>query len=100
MAGRRNGQRFNPVLHLIIPLPGIAAFVPVWLTAAGIRAFSFVAALTPPSSYMGPGIAGWMVVGLIYLVYLYRKHPQRVTQVGLVHIDQPVEPSGVVSERS
>ncbi len=87
--GRKNGVRFNVLLHLVIPVLGIAIFVPVWLTAAGIRAFSFVAALTAPSSYMGPGIAGWMFAGLIYLVYLYRKHPRRITEVGLVHLDEP-----------
>jgi amino acid transporter len=27
------------------------------------------------------------VLGLIYLVYLYRRHPERVTEVGLVHIE-------------
>jgi amino acid transporter len=84
-------RRWNPLLHLIIPLLGVAAFVPAWLTSAGIRAFSFVAPLTAPSSYMGPGVAGFMVVGVIYLVYLYRRHPERINEVGLVHIDQPVE---------
>jgi amino acid transporter len=89
-ARRGQGRRWNPLLHLIIPLAGIAAFVPAWLTAAGIRAFSFVSPLTAPSSYMGPGVAGFMFVGLIYLLYLYARHPQRITEVGLVHIDQPV----------
>jgi amino acid transporter len=88
-AQRGPGRRWNPLLHLIIPLLGIAAFLPAWLTAAGIRAFSFVAPLTPPSSYMGPGVAGFMFVGVIYLIYLYRRHPERVTEVGLVHIDAP-----------
>lgn len=40
---------------------------------------------------MGPGVAGWMVAGVIYLIYLYARRPQRVTEVGLVHIDEPVE---------
>jgi amino acid transporter len=88
-ARRGPGRRWNPLLHLIIPLLGIAAFVPAWLTAAGIRAFSFVAPLTPPSSYMGPGVAGFMFVGVIYLLYLYARHPQRVTEVGLVHVGTP-----------
>jgi amino acid transporter len=88
---RARGRRWNPLLHLLIPLLGIAAFVPAWLTSAGIRAFSFVAPLTAPSSYMGPGVAAFMVVGVIYLWYLYVRHPERVTEVGLVHIDQPVE---------
>jgi amino acid transporter len=88
-ANRGPGRRWNAVLHLIIPLAGIAAFVPAWLTAAGIRVFSFIAPLTPPSSYMGPGVAGFMLAGVIYLLYLYARHPQRVTEVGLVHVGAP-----------
>jgi amino acid transporter len=89
-AKRGPERRWNPLLHLIIPVLGIAAFVPAWLTSAGIRAFSFVSALTAPSSYMGPGVAGFMVVGVVYLIYLYARHPERVTEVGLVHIDEPI----------
>jgi amino acid transporter len=88
-ARRGPGRRWNPLLHLVIPLLGIAAFVPAWLTAAGIRAFSFIGPLTAPSSYMAPGVAGFMVVGVIYLVYLYVRDPRRVTEVGLVHLDAP-----------
>ncbi len=84
---------FNWLSHLIIPLLGIAAFVPAWLTAAGIKVFSFVAPLAPPYSYMAPGVAGWMIVGLIYLIYLYNRDPRRVTEVGLVHLDAEVEPA-------
>jgi amino acid transporter len=84
---RRAGGQFNVLLHLVIPVLGIIAFVPAWLAAAGIRAFSFVTPLAAPSSYMGPGVAGWMVVGIGYLIYLYRRHPGRVTEVGLVHLD-------------
>jgi amino acid transporter len=82
-------RRWNPLLHLVIPLAGIAALVPAWLTAAGIRAFSFIGPLSAPSSYMGPSVAVFMVLGVIYLVYLYVRDPRRVTEVGLVHIDAP-----------
>jgi amino acid transporter len=84
---RSPGGRRNWLLHVVVPLLGIAAFVPAWLTAAGIRAFSFVAPLTAPSSYMGPGVAGWMFAGLLYLGYLYWKHPSRIPEVGQIHID-------------
>jgi len=30
-----------------------------------------------------------MVVGIMYLIYLYRRHPQRIAEVGLVHLDEP-----------
>jgi amino acid transporter len=81
--------RLNPVLHVIIPLLGIVTFVPAWLTSAGIQVFSFVAPLAPPVSYMGPAVGVWMILGVIYLVYLYRTDPRRVTAVGLVHLDEP-----------
>jgi hypothetical protein len=30
-----------------------------------------------------------MFIGVIYLLYLYARHPQRVTEVGLVHVEAP-----------
>jgi amino acid transporter len=86
----RGRSGFNVLSHLIIPVLGVAAFVPAWLSAVGIKAFSFISALTPPLSYMAPGVAGWMVIGLIYLIVLYVRDPQRVVDVGLVHLD-PLE---------
>jgi amino acid transporter len=80
-------RRVHPVSTVLIPLLGIAAFVPAWLTSAGIKAFSFVAPLSAPVSYMGPAVGIWMVIGVIYLVILYRTAPSRVTEVGLVHLD-------------
>jgi len=89
----RDGQSpRRVVLHVIIPVLGIAAFVPAWLTSAGIKVFSFVAPLTAPVSYMGPAVGVWMVLGVIYLVYLYRTAPGRVVEVGLVHLDEPELP--------
>ena len=56
--------------------------------------FSFVVPLAPPASYMAPGVGGFMLVGVAYLGYLYARHPQRVTEVGLVHLDEPAEVAG------
>jgi hypothetical protein len=39
---------------------------------------------------MGPGVAGWMILGVIYLGYLYMRDRQRVTAVGLVHLDAEI----------
>jgi hypothetical protein len=62
--------------------------VPAWLTAAGIDVFNFIAPLAPPYSYMGPGVAGFMILGVIYMIYLYNTDPRRITEVGLVHLDE------------
>jgi amino acid transporter len=90
----RRGHRFNPWLHGVIPVLGILAFVPAWLTAAGVDKVpylnKFTSALPAPYSYMGPGVAGFLIIGVIYLIYLYRRHPRRVVEVGLVHLD-PLE---------
>ena len=43
---------------------------------------------------MAPGVGGWMILGvtcLIYLIYLYVRDPRRVTEVGLVHLDDELE---------
>jgi amino acid transporter len=87
-ARRRTG--FNVLSHLIIPLLGVVVFVPAWLSAAGIPAFNFITPLSTPYSYMGPAMAVWMVIGVIYLIVLYSRNKQRVTEVGLVHLD-PLE---------
>ena len=84
---RRHGGRISALLHVVVPVLGVAAFVPAWLTAAGLKVFPFVAPLSPPYSYLGPGVAGFMVAGLAYLIYLYARHPQRVVEVGLIHLD-------------
>jgi amino acid transporter len=97
---RRSGgltRGLNWLSHLVVPVLGIAAFVPAWLTAAGIKVFSFVAPLTPPLSYMAPAVAVWMIIGVGYLLYLYARHPARVAEVGLVHLDEPAQPAAVAS---
>lgn len=85
----RRAHGFNLVSHLLVPVIGIAAFIPAWLAGAGIKTpgLSFIAPLTAPDSYMGPAVAAWMVLGVLYLGYLYLRQPQRVVDVGLIHLD-------------
>jgi amino acid transporter len=88
---RRAGRReFNPLLHLVVPILGVLAFIPAWLTAAGIRVpgLTFITTLTPPTSYAGPAAAIWMVLGVVYLIWLYRRDPARVGDVARVHLEE------------
>jgi amino acid transporter len=86
---RSRHHRFKVVSHLVVPLLGIAAFVPAWCAGAGIKiaGVSWISPLPAPLSYMGPAVAVWMGIGVVYLVYLYVRDPQRVIDVGLIHID-------------
>jgi amino acid transporter len=85
---RKRRSEFNVLLHLVVPILGIAAFTPAWLTAAGLPVFSFISELTAPISYAGPAVAIWMILGLGWMLWLYSKHPQRVADVSKVHLDE------------
>ena len=81
----------NVVMHGIIPILGIAAFIPAFLTAAGIQVFDFVAPLAYPVSLAGPVVGIWLALGVIYLIYLRSRHPERLEQTGRIFVDEPVE---------
>jgi amino acid transporter len=84
-------RRFRLVAHGVVPILGILAFIPAWLTATGIHIFSFISPLTPPISYMAYGIGGLMAVALICLAFLWRRDRRRVIDVGVVHLDLPAD---------
>lgn len=83
----RRRARLRPLLHVVVPLLGIVAFVPAFLTAAGLPVFSFISKLTPPVSYAGPAVGAWMLVGGLYVARLMRVAPGRVAAMSLVHAD-------------
>jgi amino acid transporter len=87
---REPGVRFNPLLHGLVPLLGIAAFVPAFLTAVGIQAFDFVSALPYPISLVGPVVGVWYAIGLVYLVVLARRQPERLREMGRVFTEEHV----------
>jgi amino acid transporter len=89
---RHRRADFNPLLHLVVPILGIAAFVPAFLAAAGIQVFSFIAPLTSPASYAGIVVGVWLVIGLILLAYFLIRHPTRVAEMSRVHlVEDPVD---------
>jgi amino acid transporter len=96
---RRRRQEFNVGLHAVIPVLGIAAFIPAWLTALGIGSsfLKFVTPLSYPASETGLIIGIWFVIGLIVLAYLYARHPERLPEMKKVFSDDVVPeptPSG------
>ena len=92
---RRKPEALRPVRHLLLPVLGIVAFVPALLTAAGLPVFDFVTELTAPVSYAGPVVGVWMAVGVVVLIVLIRRHPERIADTARVHLDEP-EPIGAV----
>src|SRR6202167_5550050 len=86
---RRQRSEFNVLLHAVIPVLGILAFIPAWLTALGLGS-SFLKLVTPvsySSSLTGLAIGIWFVIGLIVLAYLYARHPERLPEMKKVFAD-------------
>ncbi len=92
---RRRRVDFNIALHVVVPVLGILAFIPAWLTAAGIKVpgLSFISKLPEPISYAGPAVAVWMVLGIACLIWLSVRHPQRIADVARVHLDEEPVPA-------
>ncbi|MEU1656888.1 APC family permease [Streptomyces griseofuscus] len=91
---RVGGNALKPMRHLLFPVLGIAAFVPALLTAASLPVFDFVTELTAPVSYAGPIVGVWMAAGVVVLLVLTRRHPERIAETARVHIeeDAPADP--------
>ncbi|MFF5667476.1 APC family permease [Streptomyces griseofuscus] len=91
---RVGGNALEPMRHLLFPVLGIAAFVPALLTAAGLPVFDFVTELTAPVSYAGPIVGVWMAAGVVVLLVLTRRHPERIAETARVHIEEgaPADP--------
>jgi amino acid transporter len=92
---RKARSEFNWLLHGIIPVLGIVAFLPAWFTAMGIggSVLKFVAPLSYPSSEAGLGIGIWYLIGVIALAYLYVKHPARLGEMKRVFDETPAAPA-------
>ncbi|MGI8522351.1 MAG: APC family permease [Nocardioides sp.] len=73
-------DEFHWFRHGVLPVLGALAFIPAFCAGAGIPAFSFISPLPHPLSYAGPAAAIWMVIGVVYLVVLNVRHPQRILE--------------------
>ncbi|HUC22560.1 MAG TPA: hypothetical protein VMA73_07630 [Streptosporangiaceae bacterium] len=93
---RKARGEFNWLLHAIIPVLGIVAFLPAWFTAMGIggSVLKFVAPLSYPSSETGLAIGSWYLIGIAVLIYLYARHPSRLPEMKRVFADEPADASG------
>jgi amino acid transporter len=84
---REGRDEFHPFLHGLVPVLGILAFLPAFLTAVGIEAFDFVSALPYPISLVGPVVGIWYAIGLVFLVVLITRRPERLRETGRVFME-------------
>ena len=89
---REHRSEFNVFLHGVIPILGILAFVPAFLVAIGVggSVFDFISKLPYPFSVVGPVVGMWYAIGIVYLIYLYARKPERVRDTARVFIEEEV----------
>jgi amino acid transporter len=87
---RERRSEFNVLMHGVIPLAGIAAFVPAFFTGIGVgkSVFSFVTKLPAPFTLVGPIDGIGMGVGVLYMLYLYATHPERIRETGRIFLEE------------
>jgi hypothetical protein len=83
---RKQRAEFNWLAHVILPVVGSLALLPVLAAAVGIGGswLKFVSPLPYPISQAGLAVGIWFVIGVLYLVYLAARHPGRVQAMGEV----------------
>ena len=82
---REHRGEFNVFFNLVVPVVGTLIFLPALLAAFGIDFAGLgIAPLTSPANAAPWIIAVWMLIGIVILVYLRRRAPERVAQTGAV----------------
>jgi amino acid transporter len=94
---RAQRRHFNVLLHLVIPLVGALALIPVLLAAFGIDfAHLGITGLTYPASLAPLICLAWMVLGLVLLGYFMIKDRSRIVETRRVFTEQtPAERESV-----
>ncbi len=77
---RKARDEFNLLLHLVLPAIGTVILIPALAAAVGVGSsvLKFVSPLPYPISEAGLVVGIWFLIGMIYLAYLLRRHPERV----------------------
>jgi amino acid transporter len=93
-------QQASILMHGIIPILGIAAFVPAFFTAMGLPILpgGFITRLPHPLNKAGVAMAIGYFIGVVYLVYLYVTNPERVAATGSIFIGEEPAAAARASE--
>ncbi|MGQ0668521.1 MAG: APC family permease [Actinomycetota bacterium] len=90
---RHRRSEFNWFLHGLIPILGVLAFIPAFFAGAGLPVFDFISRLPSPLSYAGPVAGIWMLLGVIYLVYLNSRDPERIRSTARIFLEEEAAPA-------
>jgi hypothetical protein len=86
---RERREEFNWFIHAAVPIFGTVFLFPVLLTALGMgrTLLRFIQPLPYPISLCGPILGAWYFIGLVYLLYLSKRHPRRIQETARIFVD-------------
>ncbi len=90
---RRLSQRYNPLIHGLIPVVGIAVF--------GLAVYGSVyGGAWPPLPYLivAPVNLGWLLLGIAFVTYLSRTAPEKVGQIGSILGEEGGEAAAILDQ--
>ena len=70
--------------------PGVRARRSSVAIGVGGSVFDFISPLPYPFSVVGPVVGIWYVIGIVYLIYLYARKPERVRDTARVFVEEEV----------
>lgn len=87
---RSQRGEWNWLLHGLLPVLGIAAFIPAFFTSVGLPVLpgDFIARLPHPLNKVGIVLGIVYAVGILYLIYLYATNRRRVEDTGRIFIEE------------
>jgi amino acid transporter len=90
--GERRDE-FNPIKHIVVPILGVLAMIPAFLSVIGGVTIPLleveIPALSGALSWVAPIVAAWMVIGIVLYVVLRARNPEALRRVGEVYGEAP-----------
>lgn len=86
---RERRDEFNVIKHLVVPILGVLAMIPAFLSVIGGLTIPIFNVELPPFtgalSLVAPIAAGWMVIGIVVYFFLRARHPEALSKIGEIY---------------
>lgn len=91
---------FSPFLHLVLPVLAVLFMIPVLIASLGIDFGNLgIAPLTGDPRWAPVAAGAWLVVGIILLIAIHRRNPDRLTRMRQLFADDGAPEQHPVSSR-
>jgi hypothetical protein len=82
-------EDFNPIKHVVVPILGVAAMIPAFLSVIGGLTIPILdielPSLTGDLVWVAPLVGVWMLVGIVLYFLLRARNPEAVENLGAVY---------------